>query len=300
MNLATIYTKFRDKLANEKTQHQGKIFHYTSAIGLKSIVENESIWFSNLRYLNDSSESNYIYSLFPKKAVDAKLDESFFKMICDIKNSFECNKDYRFSNNSFSQKDFYVASFSKAADCLELWNYYTKSDDSIGYNLGFDQSCLFIINLYSIKGEVIYDKTKQVELLDEILKEYNDYYVQNKTFSKEDKEVFIKNFIGIIELHNLFFKHPEFKNEQEYRYVIGDTNDNGTTDRLILQYLKNRIHNGLFIPYLEIPYEKSCLRSIGISPNKDNSLFESGIRFFLRNQKVGIEQIKSSKIPKRY
>ena len=68
-------------LANEKTKYRGNIYHYTSADGLRSIIQSRKLWFSSAKFLNDYSENNYIFTLLPKfpdKYNEAIIDENFF------------------------------------------------------------------------------------------------------------------------------------------------------------------------------------------------------------------------------
>lgn len=294
--LISMQDSLRENLANEKTQYKDDIFHYTSPEGFKSILDG-NIWFSNIKFLNDKSEDNYIYSLFPVKELD--FDKDFFKITQDIKDAFEKNECYKNNGQSFSKSNFYVASFSKNPDCLELWNYYTRSTNGIGYNIGFHQKCLFLINFYHIKGAMFYKEDEQKELLNKILKKHNIFYIQHKEFLKNDEnnKIFINNLINLFELHNLFFKHPAYENEQEYRYIIYDNDSNA---QLIKQYLKHRLYNGLFIPYIEIPFNKLCLNSIKISPNSDNILFQEGVKSLLSEKEYYEIKITNSQIPKRY
>lgn len=39
------------------------LYHYTTISGLKGIVESQSLWASDVRYMNDSAELQYIISL---------------------------------------------------------------------------------------------------------------------------------------------------------------------------------------------------------------------------------------------
>ena len=287
--LAIIHSNFRDKLASIKTE-PGNIFHYTSAAGLEGILK-WNIWFSDIKYLNDSSECDYIYTLIPRCLRDLDLNKDFRKILKSI-------------NKYQSDKNFYVASFSKNPDCLELWNYYTKTTNGVGYNIEFSKNCLFMINVYSVQGAIIYSQDIQIELLKEILCQYNEFYLQNNQILKKDhskKEVFIMNLMTLLELYNLFYKDSAFYNEQEYRVVIYNPDDIPAQTNLIEETLRHRIFNGLFIPYLEIPFNKSNIKSIKISPNNENRLYENGVKSLLISNKLTfIKNISSSKIPKRY
>ena len=300
--LNIIENALRQSLANEKTQYSGRIYHYTSPEGIKGILTQNEIWFSNTKFLNDSTENNYIYSLFPKYPdiyKEVLLEKYFFDLIRKVADSY-LQKDWCYlDDNVWWADNIYVASFSKSKDNLGLWNYYTKNSNSVGYNLGFDYIPFNISSneLKYIHGEVIYDKKKQVKLLKEIILQYNKIFKDYKNDIETNqltKNNFIKSFIDIIELYNIFFKNPAFRDEQEYRCAIYN----------VINYAgimpETRIIDGVFIPYLKIRYDLNALYSIGISPSNNKELLQKGIEFFLKTKSIYRPEIWCSKIPKRY
>lgn len=289
-------------LEREKTKHTGAIFHYTSADGLKNILESKRIWFSNARFLNDASEINYIYTLFPKTPDvyhEDLLDERFFKLISKISNSY-ITKDYcDIDDRRWWAEDVYIASFSKHKDNLELWNYYTKNQNAIGYNIGFETMPFdFDTDLFRfIHGEVIYDTRKQKEFIKNILLRFNDLYRRYDDVlveNSEEKQMFVINLISILELHNIFFKPRAYSGEEEYRCAIYSIND--------YQVLKpeTRIVNGLLLPFFEIEFEKHLLSTIRISPTGNPMLLKQGVEFFNAMHGYDDVNIYPSNIPKRY
>ena len=297
--------ELKQKHIRKKTQYHGPIYHYTSAEGLQGIIKDQKLWFSNTQFLNDSSENNYIYNLFPEypdKYSEKLLDEKYFNLIREIANSYLQNDFGKIDKSTWWAGHIFIASFSKDSDNLNLWNYYTKSQNCTGFNIEF-QYAPFKINsrvLDYIHGEVIYDRQKQEKLLANIICKYNNVYKENKSkIEKEpiEQQEFVKNFIDIIELHNIFFKHPAYKDEQEYRCAIYNiTNYAGLLP-------KTRIVNGIFVPYLEIPYDNESITAICSSPSNDDILIKKSLEFlFFSTQKYNSHNIllKESKIPKRY
>lgn len=300
-----IENDLKNKLSDEKTRHKGEIYHYTSADGLKGIIESKKLWFTNAKFLNDYSENNYIFTLLPKFPDTYKetlIEQKFFEDIRKVAENYNTGIFYKQDDNVLFADHVYVASFSKSKDNLELWNYYTKSKNSVGYNIGYISYPFKIDSavLKFIHGEVIYKKDKQLEFVKNIVLAYNSIYRQFKEDIDKDgnsKEVFFNSFVRMLELHNIFFKHEAYKNEQEYRCAIYDvTNYSGLLP-------KSRNINGLLVPYLEIPYEPEMINSIGISPSSENELLKEGVEFMLFAATKGnqdIIQIWNSRIPRRY
>jgi hypothetical protein len=95
------------------------LFHYTSLEGLLGIIESQSIWATNVLYLNDASELNYLIKLLIEEVSNVKekipVDSkglgkfSFFDGIIENIEKF-ISHPYRFS--------FFVCSFSEEKDLL--------------------------------------------------------------------------------------------------------------------------------------------------------------------------------------
>lgn len=298
-----ITSTLKKDLENEKTKYFGHIFHYTSTKGLKGILETGKIWFSNSKFLNDSSENNYIYTLFPKTPKirsEKVLDEDFFKLITNIANSYIINYYCDIDNNRWWTDHVYVASFSKDKDNLGLWNYYTKNQNAVGYNLGFTTMPFDNINSKYFKfihGEVIYEPEIQINLIINILLKYNDLYVKYKDKlinDCEEKQFFIKTFIDILELHNIFFKPIAYSEENEYRCAVYNIKNHMPITPQI------RITNDLLLPYYEIEFERTLFDSIRISPTSNPILHKQNLEIFCILNRYKNINIYPSNIPKRY
>lgn len=298
--------RLRQRLADEKTQYKGAVYHYTSAEGLKSIIQSGKFWFSNAKFLNDYSETNYIFTLlpiFPDKYQEALINEEFHKDIRNIVESYKTGVFYQKDNDKLFADYVYIASFSKDRDNLEMWNYYTKDINSVGYNIGFTSYPFDIPSVLPqfqfIHGEVIYKKKKQEELVKNIVLTYNslyeDYYELIKG-DKKTKKYFLKSFVRTLELYNIFFKHKSYENEKEYRCAIYNITNYAGLD------LRSRAINGILVPYIEIPYEFDFINSIGVSPSSEKELLEEGVEFLWFSKVKGEKPISvwSSNIPKRY
>jgi hypothetical protein len=297
--LTTIKNRLKTELAENKTDDLNYIFHYTSAEGLLNIIANKTLWFSDISFLNDFSEKSFIYKRILDNYESFKqfYNKHFLQILKKIFENYIMKETFMYKNKVLPIVNYYIACFSKKEDCLELWNYYTKSNNSIGYNIKFNKSILSSTltsenNLYSIRGNVIYDNDKQLTLIKRILEDYNDFYVKYIEDNKNNQKlvrVLLKNVIESCELFNLFFKDLAFLNECEYRIVLF-SNDKS----------KFRIYNGLLIPYNEIQFDEHSILGIKISPN-NNNLYEKGVKRFLGSTLHDNNiNVNSSKITKRY
>ncbi len=317
--LKQIEQKLREKLQAQKTSYTGSLYHYCPAEALNEILSSKSIRFSDARFMNDASETNYIYYLLMQYIFneEATITDSFMNFL--IKNTPAIGYDiYRRTNNT-AKDQVYIACFSTNQDNLALWNYYTKSQNSIGYNIEFKHNPFTkeLNNTTFINGAVIYEKEKQYELLKQIISTYNNcwerheeikkyYSTQNGLFKKDKSsslDTFLMSYLSTLNLYNIFFKPEAYKVEEEYRFAIFNTKDENWQTRIV---------NGFFIPYFseEIQMNKIC--SINISPCNEPNLYKSGVSALLQqisstDKKNKIKntvnpdlEIGISAIPKRY
>ena len=305
--LTPLFNKYSNKLKDIKTQHHGDIWHYTSSQGLKGIVENDNIWFSDRRFLNDQSECSYVYQLIKELLNDGffmDFEDVFIDWIHFLTQEFT-NTDIEHQKQDTVLIPCYVASFSKENDSLSLWNYYTKSQQHAGYALNFNTEELLKniksqtenLNYSYTNGIVIYSKEEQFALLKDLLKEYHQIFVKYKNAQKNFQiEIFFFEIINLLDIYNLFFKPSSYEVEQEYRFVIADTNtiNNNITN------LKFRIFNDIFIPYIELFNIRKLIKEIKISPSQNQKLLENSISIFKNNYKLHNIEFSKSDIPMRY
>ena len=110
----------------------GTIYHYTSPESLQGIFETNSLFATDLYFLNDASEGMYVIKLIQDNI--EKLCQNNKKLIKAVRHELrllELGKWTELIHN-------YTISFSMNGDSLEMWNYYTKGSSIQGYNIGFD------------------------------------------------------------------------------------------------------------------------------------------------------------------
>ncbi|WP_027625595.1 DUF2971 domain-containing protein [Clostridium lundense] len=310
-----------------------KLYHYTSIYALKNILETNSLWVTNSKFLNDSTEIKYGYNLICKIAEELKkekkLSDDFYMLIID-------NLNYLIDSKL---NGIYVFSLAKEKDSLLLWSNYSNFE---GYNLGINvKDFLQQVEKYGeISGakksfnvsmdteiymrtvtlkedliqtdkyfndkneffmsynEVIYDKEKQIEYIKYILTNVNTYYMKHYDEKYLKK---LQRFTGslLMELYNvlLFFKEPAFKQEEEYRIIFIKNNSSK-------EFKNHRILNGSFIPYIELRFKESNfpLDSLSIGPRNNSDIALIGLKSFLHKNNFNINKINlyNSKIPLRY
>ncbi len=110
------------------------LFHYTSAEGLKGIIESNELWATSAYYLNDAAEMFYGYNVL-KEVLDQWLrknsrseDSITLGLARQLRSSFEDLFEKRLL------KPIYLMCFCEGDNLLSQWRAYGKSG---GYSIGF-------------------------------------------------------------------------------------------------------------------------------------------------------------------
>lgn len=314
---------------------QEYIYHYTSAGGFQGILENGTLRFTNIRYMNDKSEvlaglQKYFEIAF--KNTPKNEQNNFLKLVLGVNNVEELWENM--------QEYIFICCFSLSNDELSLWNYYTKDTGNQGYSIGFEYKKLI---------ESILKNNRQLEkckfhfgVVDYIGKEGSDYIIQSLAYGFDALDALIESEFNLIEDANskqkeakgrvklgaiktcgvhlgltdkfilgawdsifYFVKTSEYSVEKEVRLVV-------TIPASQKEKLKKspdgichfRVSNGVLIPYIELKFDKEAISGIRLAPTVTSDLAERSVHDFCEycdilpeNLPEGIEK---SKIPARF
>lgn len=251
------------------------IYHYTSSSGLEGILKSKTLWLTRWDFLNDPSEYLYIHDIIEKSLHDLPLDKNFKRIIRE-RNQYK--KDSKLEKRPFGNTlGVYIGSFSREADSLALWQGYTKSTRTDGYCIGFDYHRIFEEQkLDLIVAPVIYFEKEQKGIIGRILLHLYKIYLsitENPNLSHETTRVVRQLFDESLVYLSVLFKHHAYQHEQELRVVY--------TQRSAYPYpqpeQKIRNSNGLFIPFIELPFEQKRVQSVTASPTLDPQLAVAGL-----------------------
>lgn len=270
------------------------IYHYTSLEGLKSIMQNANLWFSDIDYLNDESEVKYGYKL-----VTDYLEENESKYSKDFIRDLQkfCSSDnvlYK-ENKEKLQARYFVLSFSTADDSLPMWNYYSKNQNFLGFSIQFKRKQLVEkikknVNHELFQGAVIYNKQEQQKCIKTIITDV--YNIYQKHQNEDVSNYTLPLCVGLFAF-SLFIKNSCFMHEKEYRIVI-PTFENSNKD------VEFRICNNLLIPYISLNFTKSALTQVRLSPTQKSELLKSSLKDFSKKLRYKNIDVLSSDIPLRY
>jgi len=292
----------------------GTIYHYTSPESLQGIFETNSLFATDMYFLNDASEGMYVIELIQDNI--KQLCQNNETLIKYVERELGLSKIEKWTELVHK----YTISFSMNGDSLEMWNYYTKGNSIQGYNIGFDIDKLAstiqieILNdggqqtprnydkhLVLFQGKVIYDKKRQLELIESI---FNKFYSRYVELGDEQMLPIVANYMVNKAMdYGLFFKSKEFEVEDEYRFIFStyllEGKDN--SEKGIPCKEKFRIHGGCIIPYQKCLFDVDSILGVTFSPSLFNDMTEAGLNRLLEQYGInGDNRIKKSSIPLRF
>ena len=134
------------------------VYHYTTAEGLKGIIENRCIWATNVNFLNDVSEYHHGVEIVREEIKEFQVKQETL-LAAEIepttlaswlaKSIIAGNIEQQLNSIDYSLWTFVASFFDSASppteaaaidagDILEQWRAYGR--DSIGFSIGFDKS----------------------------------------------------------------------------------------------------------------------------------------------------------------
>lgn len=310
------------------------MYHYTSQKGFEGIVREDGIhlWFSDARYMNDSSELRNAKKFLMKAAdellSEKKIDDAIYQEIQKIEYNpqkfdgiefgpfKESTLKYRIRSVDYNK---FVCCFSKEADSLPMWNHYLKGDEN-GYAIGIDlngiktDDCEVVGNVknekdYEFDEEIksmLYDDDQKIKIFKSEILAFAHDRAKHPDDSIE-RLSYDTYFQQSFEYYSCVFKdyHFAYENEQRIIATVRDS-DQIYIDGKRRDDIKFRLSHGLAIPYFEllIP-DKKVLKAVSISPriglNSSNEEAIQSMRNYLHH--LGYEhdiRILCSEIPLRY
>lgn len=311
--LIKVYNNFKFKGIDQN--YNGLLYHYTSPEGLKGIIENKTLFATDLRYMNDSAEYRYVLEMI-KNNIDVLCGDDE-----KIKDGVLFSVDLALFHGLSDPIHRYSISFSMQEDSLTMWNYYTKGDSVKGYAIGFEKWGLLknlsilirdddgkIVernekdHLVIFHGKIIYDEKEQIQLLknifDEFLKLYDKEVDVDESFIYELTRLMVEKALD----YGLFFKKSGFYPEAEYRLIYCTYLSNNFEHSLkgIPRTEKFRLVKGVFVPYQECSFNKDSIKQIRFSPTLRSELSEASLVRFLSANGVQTEEIEESNLTLRY
>ena len=277
------------------------IYHYTDDAGLKGILETGKVRLSNIFSLNDPSELSHGFSIFVEtlktSAAPGPPEAKLFANSMD-----------RFRGRIRDTAQYFSCSFSASGDDLGQWRAY--ADNGRGYALGFDAALLESSFEKQSQGPIpntasfpiTYEDAKLAAIHSDLVSRMFNLISlpRGRKLSDAVVNAYMGELTVMLALHAmhacLFFKHPGYRNEQEYRFL--EVCEAGQAPVGIKA--KMRLYS--IVEYLEFDWKgnnSDALKRIVVGPAADSEKATRFAKDCLRMFYSGAVSVDGSKIPYR-
>lgn len=277
------------------------ISHYTDLNGLYGIVESGGFWLSDHRFLNDTEEfengrklTNNLLKYLTSKPRYADFIEVLSETISQLE--------------SYSEKPYFVCSFSKKPDNLDQWRSYASNGQ--GISITFDNtrkslSHFFAMPILSV-SKVLYDDKEKIKLILRTIRLHrNEYLVDLEHSNSIDLEDWGSELAKHLAIEFINFKHPEYSSEQEIRMAVSSSHLNNFKgikhrvgkDRIIPYITSKDIYNESFEEHLGT--DKLPITEIRIGPTSNQDMTAKSIEEYLTYKGYGRIKVIKSNVPYR-
>jgi hypothetical protein len=279
------------------------LYHYTSMSGLLSVVETGHIWATNIRYLNDASESQQIWKFVVqrlRKRLDTA-DKPTSERLLQILHLAEQPRE--------SFPDF-VACFSEEKDLLSQWRSCCPNGN--GVSIGFDTRALWsqwVADAGGGKSAFVGHQLSKVrylpeesdatldEAIDSLLGQCSGEGVWQPLISASVEQSFVA-WLSVVQTR---YKNEAFKEEQEWRIVM-------MKPHKPMPHQRFRPGKSMLIPYVAVELNRDLnyallpdyfIREVYLGPTPHESLSREAVQNLFLSKGHPEVKIKSSAIPYR-
>lgn len=270
------------------------LFHYTTQSGLLGIISKKTIWATDLYYMSDAMEFRWAIELIRRQIMSHLGDLEDSSLVTLVK---EINKTLDWIEGIH----MFVCSFSEEDDLLSQWRAYCPNGN--GFSIGFDYSHLVkrsVSQGFQLK-KCHYDEVLQStvvsailgEILDSVLKELEGTADRSSRLQHIANQKARESIPPIISLVAIF-KHPSFKEENEWRLVSEET----TLSDPNVQYREGK---SMVLPYLQFGLAgddgKLGIKEIIVGPTPHQELSKQSVLHLLSSNGIESCEVKISGTP---
>lgn len=262
-----------------KSNPADTLYHYCSTPTLLSIIENNTLRFSDVNMMNDAREWQYAYELFELAAGSLLEFAAETPALEGLDVDFLNNIDAYVSGKQLRSHPI-ITCFSKEPDVLSQWRAY--ADNGSGWAIGFDAQALKSMPVTLL--DVLYEPEEQ---LVEVRNFMAAMYLIWREVGGEFKPAVGKD-AALLSSLLLAYKHPSFREEQEVRALhelrvdlqedgamLVDEGGTASDAEVKGQPIRFRAAGGSIVAYVDIPLERvddRSIRDLWFGPRNENTL----------------------------
>ena len=267
------------------------VYHYTTGVGLKGIIEQSALWATDVRFLNDATElvlattilRDQLKELLPEPdwfdedeqgrqipVWEGRVGPAVAGYLEEVDEYFRC----------------YVTCYCERDDLLSQWRAYAAG----GYSLAFqtDKFDLERRDFDTAKRlmPVQYDPPAVVGQLAALATELNNFRTAHSSIEAYHQILWLLPELASV-------KGPAFGEEREWRLIV--------TEMVHLALLEPNFRPSQFglVPYIEIPIPDGSLRQIRVGPGENQDLRAKGVHEILHRYRLDEVEVLLSETPFR-
>ena len=243
-------------MGNDQVSLPPVLYHYCGSNGFKGIIESKCLWLSHAGYMNDYSESKWLFEK-AKNYLD-RLAADGYTEYAD------------FMSGGHSSPPF-ICCFSSKPDLLSQWRAY--SDDGAGFAIGFSPSKMLdkykYLKPFLPFSRAIYDEGEQDAEIEQAIGD------SHKRFQAGAENLDAIHALGRLVMLAAICKNPGFREEHEWRlvYLVSGI------IRLPLQFRVNA--NNQLVSYCDFPFDVDTVSEIRLGPKNSAREDHEMIKSFL-------------------
>lgn len=236
------------------------LYHYCNLEAFLNIVQNSTIWLSDISKSNDLSELS-----FCKDKIDLKIKQYLAGNKKALK-AWEAGREMALNINEYSA--IYVICFTENRDLLSQWRNY--ADDAKGIAIGFSKSMFEQLSASSTPYglslcKVLYDEIEQEKIINPIVEE-TIQKMSDKGVGKAALEL-----DGEYCMKYPICKQNGFFEEKEWRIIVNSAPNKkvNLNKSISISEAHYRIRNDQLVSYLEMDFSKmkqQAIKEIWIGP----------------------------------
>ena len=218
-----------------------RLYHYTTADGLHSMLQSGHVWATDCFYLNDPNELRYGFDVVravAERMLSQKKSHALERFLEHLPITIQ---------DKLEHGRVYLMSFCAKGDLLSQWRGYAAAAG--GYAIGFDPSGLYGRSKYEkepyrVLGQVVYKPAEQTR----VIQQWLQHEVVNASLEQQERAL-----LFLFSDHLMFFKNPSYDEEGEWRLVLFGRR----TDNSWVWPAEYRVRGGQIIPYADFDLTKS-------------------------------------------
>lgn len=263
------------------------LFHYTPPAGMEGILSSGTLWATDLRYLNDTSEFRHGIERFVQllRSVQGDIQNRAVQAGVELALGLLSNPEHY---------QVCVFSFCERGDSLSQWRGYCRDG---GYSIGFGSAQLAKLGEGAL-ARCLYSDEEQLGLVRFVLRAYVSFFDNYVTQFPAHREVAAVNIFEHLreDLSILapMIKRRDFDDEREWRLIVPP----GPNQPKV----RHRQGRNGDIPFVEIPWTTAgdaVLAEVLVGPLGDQDALDKQLRGIILRKKYRGCSVAHSQIPLR-